>query len=183
MSMDDAINLLKKKIADATAEKSALAEQAAADEGFLKSLKTDCAATATAWEARQKDAAAEMEAIEKAKEILASGVKALVQVSWKNAKGRAAIRKGDDDDAAEQKEERQRMNIQKVLQTLGHKYNSFAMMELASAAGADPFGKVKGLINDMVTKLLDEAAKEADQKAFCDTEIGKSRKAKDAKSR
>merc|ERR1719214_257233 len=67
------------------------------------------------------------------------------------------------------------MNIQKVLQTLGHKYNSFAMMELASAAGADPFGKVKGLIN--------EAAKEADQKAFCDTEIGKSRKAKDAKSR
>jgi len=61
--------------------------------------------------------------------------------------------------------------------------NSFAMMELASAAGSDPFAKVKGLVSDMIAKLMDEAAQEADHKAFCDTELTKSRKAKDEKSR
>merc|ERR550514_463414 len=35
MSMDDAINLLKKKIADATAAKSQLEQQAAAAQGEL----------------------------------------------------------------------------------------------------------------------------------------------------
>jgi len=185
MSMDDAISLLKKKIADATAEKSALAEQAAAaegekaetektkaaDEAFLKALSTDCAATATAWEARKKDAAAEQAAIEKAKEILAGGVTALLQTK--------KATKGDDSDD----EEALRGKLQKVLIRLGHKYNSFAMLTLASASASDPFAKVKGLVQDMIAKLMDEAAQEADHKAFCDTELGKTRKAKDEKSR
>merc|ERR1719183_1774274 len=55
-------------------------------------------------------------------------------------------------------------------------------MEMATAAGADPFEKVKALISDMVAKLMEEAAQEADQKAFCDEEIGKSRKAQSEKS-
>ena len=54
-----------------------------------------------------------------------------------------------------------KIKTQKVLQKLGHKYNSFAMMELASAAAADPFAKMKGLISDMIAKLLDEAAQES----------------------
>merc|ERR1719183_3074894 len=95
---------------------------------------------------------------------------------------------GSDDDssvetAADEKEEAQRAQIQKVLKRLGHKYNSFAMMELASAAGSDPFAKIKGLIGDMISKLMDEAAQEADHKAFCDKELGKSRKSKDDKAR
>merc|ERR1719261_1800168 len=106
--MDDAIALLKKKVADATKKKSQLAEQAAAaegekaevektkatDEAFLKTLTNDCTATAASWEERKESAAAEQAAIEKAKEILAGGVKALVQVSSKNAA------KGDGDDDA-----------------------------------------------------------------------------------
>merc|ERR550514_2132407 len=43
--------------------------------------------------------------------------------------------------------------------------------------------KVKGLIGDMITKLMDQVAQEADHKAFCDTELGKSRKSKDDKAR
>merc|ERR1719326_487178 len=57
------------------------------------------------------------------------------------------------------------------------------MMELASAAGNDPFAKVKGLIEDMISKLMEAAAQEADHKAFCDKELGKSRKASSDKSR
>merc|ERR1719388_666936 len=49
------------------------------------------------------------------------------------------------------------------------------MMEMATAAGSDPFVKVRGLIEDMVAKLIEEA-NQATQKAFCDEEIGKSKK-------
>merc|ERR1719316_112078 len=42
-------------------------------------------------------------------------------------------------------------------------------------ASSDPFVKIRGLIEDMIAKLLKEAQEEATQKAFCDTEIGKSK--------
>merc|ERR1719181_791979 len=110
-----------------------------------------------------------MAAIEKAKEILAGGVKVFVQTG-------ATSRKGDVD------EDETRTKVQKALQKLGHKYNSYAMMEIASAAASDPFGKVKGLIEEMIAKLMDAAAQEADHKAFCDEELGKSNKAKEDKA-
>merc|ERR1719162_1284108 len=59
---------------------------------------------------------------------------------------------------------------------------SYAMMELASAAATDPFEKVKGLISDMVAKLVSEANAEATQKAFCDEEQAKSKKEQAEKS-
>merc|ERR1719321_962419 len=56
------------------------------------------------------------------------------------------------------------------------------MMELASSAAADPFEKIKGLITDMVAKLVSEANKEASQKSFCDEEKAKSAKEQQEKS-
>jgi septal ring factor EnvC (AmiA/AmiB activator) len=55
-------------------------------------------------------------------------------------------------------------------------------MQLASVAGSDPFVKIRGLIEDMIAKLLKEAQEEATQKAFCDEEMGKSGKSKDEKT-
>merc|ERR1719207_417036 len=43
-------------------------------------------------------------------------------------------------------------------------------------ARSDPFVKIRGLIEDMIAKLLKEAQEEATQKAFCDEEMGKSKK-------
>merc|ERR1719238_1764937 len=43
-------------------------------------------------------------------------------------------------------------------------------------AKADPFAKIKGMISEMIEKLLTEANEEATQKAFCDEELSKSRK-------
>merc|ERR1719159_1593062 len=50
-------------------------------------------------------------------------------------------------------------------------------MEMAGSAAMDPFVKIRGLIEDMIGKLLKEAQEEATQKAFCDEEMGKSKKA------
>merc|ERR1719160_1509851 len=55
----------------------------AADEEYASTLKTECETKAGEWEARQKSAAEEMGAIEKAKTILVEGVTAFMQVSTK----------------------------------------------------------------------------------------------------
>merc|ERR1719324_1526273 len=55
-------------------------------------------------------------------------------------------------------------------------------MELAGSAASDPFVKIRGLIEDMIAKLMKEAQEEATQKAFCDEEMGKSNKAKEEKT-
>merc|ERR1719171_1089751 len=63
----------------------------AADEEFAATLKGECETKATEWAERQKSATEEMAVIEKAKEILTSGVTAFVQVKGK-------INKAHDDD-------------------------------------------------------------------------------------
>jgi len=55
------------------------------------------------------------------------------------------------------------------------------LLRSASAGGDDPFAKVKGLIRDMIAKLLKEAEEEAEEKAFCDKELGETRAKKEDK--
>merc|ERR1719324_1274253 len=45
--------------------------------------------------------------------------------------------------------------------------------------GDDPFKKVKGLIDDMIAKLMKEAQEEAEMKGYCDAEMAKTEKKKD----
>merc|ERR1719230_1521197 len=52
----------------------------AADEEYSANLKTECETAASEWAERQESAKAEMAAIDKASEILASGVTAFVQM-------------------------------------------------------------------------------------------------------
>jgi len=52
-------------------------------------------------------------------------------------------------------------------------------MRLGSAAGEDPFAKVKGLITDMIATLEAEAEEDASQKAYCDKEMSEATAKKD----
>merc|ERR1719199_916314 len=89
----------------------------------------------------------------------------------------AGVAQYDDDKAAQL-----RTRLVRHLKELGHEFHSYAMMEMVSAAATDPFDKIRGLISDMVAKLLAEAAEEASQKSFCDEEKAKSNAEREKKS-
>merc|ERR1719156_427214 len=148
----------------------------AADEEYAGTLKTECESKASEWEARQKSAAEEMGAIEKAKDILVSGVTAFAQVSTKTHRWNP-----DDEDESDAVSAK-RSKVVTILKQLGKTHHSFAFAQLASMAASDPFVKIRGLIEDMIAKLLKEAEEEATQKAFCDAEMGKSKTSQDEKS-
>jgi len=150
---------------NAEAELAKTQKTLAADEAYLGELRTSCAAKAAEWDERKKSAGEEMAAIDKAKEILADGVKSFMQM-----KARTAVVRHSDE---------KREMVAKILRSLAQKQHQYALAQLASAAQSDPFGKVRGLIESMIARLEEEAAAEADAKAFCDTETEKS-KAKQA---
>jgi len=149
----------------------------AADTEYSSTLKTECETTAMEWDARQKSAKEEMAAIDKASEILTTGVVAFSQVGVKHQMKRFSGMDDDEDDATGT-----RHRVAAKLQQLGKKYHSFAMMQLAGRASSDPFVKIRGLIEEMIAKLLKEAQEEASQKAFCDKEMGESTKSKEIKT-
>jgi len=69
--------------------------------------------------------------------------------------------------------EEQRSNALSFLAEQGKKLHSAALLSLVTRAAADPFAKVKGLIQKLIERMLQEAADEASKKGFCDTELGK----------
>jgi len=66
-----------------------------------------------------------------------------------------------------------------MLRNEGARIGSFALTSLSERVAADPFKKIKGLIQKLIERLLTEAKNEATKKGFCDTELGKARKERD----
>merc|ERR1719426_634762 len=173
------IKTMKERMSEATTEKSSLEEAKASaeeelastkktladDEKYLEELKQSCSAKAAEWATRQKDAAGELAAIAKAKEVLESGVKVFLQVSSKtHSKNEESSAKRD--------------RVISILSKIEDRSYFFTQIKSEARAGG-PFDKVKGLIESMITRLEEEAAEEADAKAFCDKETSES-KAKQA---
>jgi chromosome segregation ATPase len=175
-SLETEIGTMKKRMSEATTEKSGLESGKASDEEelastkktladdekYLLELKQSCSLKAEEWGQRQKDAASEMAAIAKAKEVLESGVKVFLQVSSK----------------AKVKDDK-RDRLLAVLAGISKKDKSYLFSQLSSEAREGPFDKITGLIESMIARLEKEAAEEADAKSFCDAETKKS-KAKQA---
>merc|ERR1719398_258021 len=176
---------MKKELSENTNRKASLGEKLAGAQGdlvitqkslaedtaYLKDLKRDCQTRAREFEVEVKDNNAELTALGKAKAILQKKF-ALVQTTAK-VHALSKIQARDDEDS--------KSRALRSIEQLGRKLHSTALVSLAYRAASDPFGKIRSMIEDMIAKLLQEAAEEATQKAFCDTEIGESTKSKDEK--
>merc|ERR1719263_984543 len=60
--------------------------------------------------------------------------------------------------------------------------NSRVLVLVAMSAAGNPMKKIVKMIEDMINKLLQEAADEAEHKGFCDTEMGTNKQTRDQKS-
>merc|ERR1719214_463262 len=62
------------------------------------------------------------------------------------------------------------------------KTGSHLLSEIAAQAQANPFGKVKKMIKDLISKLMEEATSEAEHKGWCDTELTTNKQTRDKKT-
>jgi microcompartment protein CcmL/EutN len=72
-------------------------------------------------------------------------------------------------------EEGIRRKVREFLAQRAKKLHSQDLELLAEKLEADPFVKVKKMIEQMITRLLEEAKEDADHEGFCDKEMGESK--------
>merc|ERR550514_1353377 len=70
-----------------------------------------------------------------------------------------------------------------LLKTAGKTLKSPVLSTLATKVSEDPFVKIKGLIQELIERLLQEEADEADKKGWCDKEIAAAQKDRDYRLR
>merc|ERR1719324_706534 len=161
----------KATLAAATADKKA-------DEEYLADLKTQCTLKGEAFETRQQMRAEELEALDKAIEIIESKVSGnadkhlpgLIQkkVSFMMLRSRT-----------------QNYKITRAAQILtdrAAKLGSQRLSLLAVKVENSAFDKVIQMIKDLITKLQEEAAAEGEHKAWCDGELKENKLTRDAKT-
>lgn len=135
------------------------------DEAYLRDLSQNCQQRAIDWEVSQKSRAEELKALSDARKIIAEATGgaaerqySFLQISGKEPKTVVFSQ------------------IEQKIKNLGKQDKSALLVQLAGqirgavSMNADPFAKVKGLIQDMISRLEKEAQEEASHKAFCDKE-------------
>jgi len=174
----------------AEGELERVGKEIAADEKKLKDLQHECMTKAEDHETEQKERSEELTALATAKKIIKektggaskraydelqtdapTDVDSFLQIrSRTHTEIRARTRTGV---KARQIKDR----VVSMIQGLAKETGVPALAQLAmrirslSMMSADPFAKVKGMIQEMIEKLVKEAGEEAEHKAFCDKEM------------
>merc|ERR1719235_1852830 len=192
LSITDTITANKKELDENQAAKAEAAETLAAAEGELamtvKALAeangaldlvhADCMEKASDHEITVKGRAEELAALAKAKKIIQQMTAGAVKQSY------SFLQTGLTTSA-----DLANLEVVNLVRKLAREQHSTALAQLASRlkaviqyganGGDDPFAKVKGLITDMIAKLMKEAAAEASEKAYCDEEMAKTKAKKE----
>jgi len=170
------------------------------DQQYLTDLTERCEQRAHAYDQRSSMRGQELTALEKALDILqnkvlgkdeAANERALVQTSKEphkevaqkpvsflqqaqtaRAKMTNFLQKSRESSDGEDRKAR----ALAMIATAGSKLKSTVLMSLAMKAKADPFLKVKELIQKLIERLISEATAEATKKGFCDLELSKAEK-------
>jgi hypothetical protein len=190
--LTDSIENSEKDIEEKTAEKerkiektaenkkqlSATIDMKTENEKTLSDMTTECEEKKMSFAEKQQLRAEEIEAIGKAMEILKSGdvsgnaEKYLNLAQTKTAAALVQMRGSASNDAAL---DSPRRKVRNFLLSESDRLHSKPLALLAQKLMADPFAKVKSMIDNMITRLTKEAEEDANHEGFCDTEMGKSK--------
>jgi len=195
--LEDAIKVANNNLDETKANKAAYEEgkaeaqgvldattkQKGEDETKLKDVQTECMTKAEAFEVEQHERAGELEALAKAKKILvektggaADRAYSLLQTQTKTQTAMQAHLMEVKGTVVKR--------VQQLAQETGNPTELVQLaerMRMTALMSADPFSKVKGMIQEMIEKLVSEAKKEAEHKAFCDKEMSETKAKRDAK--
>merc|ERR1719316_2256292 len=148
----------------------------------LKETGTDCMEKASDHQVSTQGRADELKALATAKKIIQESTSGAEGQSYSFFQVAATSRLRTAADL-------RNFEVVNVLKRLAQQQNSAALSQLASrvattirygqASGDDPFAKVKGLIEEMIAKLMKEAEAEASHKAYCDEEMSKTKAKKE----
>merc|ERR1719375_84835 len=183
--LTDSIARANSDIEAKTAEKESKNEKIAEDKSLLAAtiqdkdedtktlsdLEAECEQKGLSFEEKQQLRAEEIEAIGKAIEILSGGAVSgaaekhlsLEQVGTVLAQLRSTSHNTLMDEGVRK--------VSDFLATEARRLHSRKLGLLAEKVAADPFAKVKKLIDDMITRLLEEANADAEKEGFCDKEL------------
>jgi len=163
------------KEADAATDKGSLADTMASkaeDEKYLADLVAQCEQKSNDFASRQQLRAEELEAIMKAIEIISSP-----DVAGNAGKHGVALAQSFALRASHKSKGRVSPGVVSYIQSRADALQSRGLRMLAMQVAeteremADPFKKVKKMIDSMITKLLEEANEESDKKGWCDKEM------------
>jgi len=146
----------------------------AEDEKTLSDMEVECQEKHLSFEEKQQLRTDEITAIGKAVEILKS------PESSGNADKYLDLAQTSKSTALTQLRGQEsaggvRGHVRDFLASEGQRLHSKSLSLLAQKVAANPFAKVTKMIDDMITRLLNEANEDAQHEGFCDKEIGKSK--------
>merc|ERR1719188_45154 len=148
------------------------------DETYLNDLTATCTQKAADFKSRQQLRQEELEAIEKAKEIIGSSA----------VKGSAdkhmptMLQKGASFAQIAAGEQGQQQTAVQYLFKQSKKLNSNVLLTMVTHLQRDPLYKVKKMMKDLVMKLVEEANEEAEHKGWCDTELATNKQTREQKT-
>jgi len=145
----------------------------AEDEATLKDMQIECEQKKLSYGEKQQLRTEEIEAIQQAIKILSSGdVSGNADKHFELAQtSKIALAQLRGEDSLEGV----RGHVRDFLNSEARRLHSTKIALLAQQVLANPFGKVTKMIDDMITRLLNEANEDAQHEGFCDKEIGKSK--------
>jgi len=158
---------------DAGASSATLAE----DEKYMAELIAQCQTKAEEFGDRQQMRQEELEAIAKAIDIMSSGTVSGAAATHLPTLVQSFGLRASADQAASNR------RVVAFLRTAAKRSNSRILTALATkVAATGHFDKVKQMIVDMIDKLTQSAAEEADHKEWCDTELKANKQTRDEKT-
>jgi len=138
-----------------------------ADIKYLADLTATCAQKSSDFDNRQQLRAEEIEAIEKAIDIIGSG--AVAGSAEKHLPG--MLQTGHSFAQLRSTGDGAQARVARFLQSKSELLGSRVLSLVAQRIESDPFVKVKKMIKDLITKLMEEANEESEHKGWCDQEL------------